>query len=437
MPSVWIVGLGPGNMKMCTIEVKRVICSADVFIGASRLIDTAQSFASENADCAHLARRIEEINPTKIRKALDELDFEVACVVCSGDSGYYSLATSVREALDGYEVKTLPGITSVQAMAACLGRPWQNCALRSAHGKNCNILGEVLASPEVFFLTGGDIVPKTIARELDGCGLGFVEMAIAERLSYPDQKVCVGCASDFVNQEFDSLSCVWIRRPKLADDELDGYGTLTCGIADDAFVRGKVPMTKQEVRACSMAKLGLKAGDVVYDVGAGTGSLSIEAALASPMNKVYAIETNEEGCTLIDINRRRFGAYNIEVVYGLAPDAFANLPAPDAAFIGGSKGNLQEILEALLKKNPGCKIVVSAIALETIAQAQNIFEAFVNEGRLENFEVSFINVSRAHKAGSYHLMMAQNPIAVFSAHGTCGVAGTAGSSETVANSAGE
>ncbi len=418
MSCVWIVGLGPGNINMCTREVVDIVSAADVFIGAPRLIDTAQQIALETACCVRESRRIEEISPSKIRDALDELGFKIACVVCSGDSGYYSLATSVREALTGYKVYTLPGITSIQAMAAALGRPWQNCALRSAHGKECNVVGEVLASKEVFFLTGGDIVPKTIAHELDACGLGFVEMSVAQRLTYPDQKVEVGKASDFINTDFDSLSCVWIRRTELASEELQDYGLLTCGIADDAFVRGKVPMTKQEVRASCMAKLGLSAGDVVYDVGAGTGSMSVEAALASPMNKVYAIEINPEGCDLIDTNRRRFGAYNIEVVSGMAPDAFLELPAPDAAFIGGSKGNLQEIIEALLHKNPRCKLVSSAIALETIAQAQNVFESLVNLGYIDNFEVSFINVSRSHKAGSYHLMMAQNPIAIFSGHGT-------------------
>ncbi len=418
MRKVWIVGLGPGAEGMCLRGVAEVLARADVLAGAGRLLDAAEGLAGAGRDGARPAR-VEEIAPARIRDSLDSLEFDEACVVCSGDTGYYSLATSMREALDSgsYEVVTLPGITTVQVMAARLGRPWQGCVLRSTHGKSCNIVGEVLAAPEVFFLTGGEIVPSTIARELCEAGLGFVEMAVGERLSYPDERVVVAPASELVGVEFDSLASVWASRPSLMSDELADFPLLTCGIPDDAFARGNVPMTKQEVRACCMAKLGLAKGDVVYDVGAGTGSVSVEMALASPMNKVFAIEANPEGCELIERNRRRFGAYNVRVVEGLAPDAMEGLPAPDAAFVGGSKGNLQQIVEKLLEANPACKVVATAIAMETIAEAQRVFAGLCESGRMRGFEVSMVNVSRSREVGSYHLLTALNPIAIFSARG--------------------
>ncbi len=439
MPKVWIAGLGPGDAGMCTSGVASLLRRVDVVAGGARLLDAAEAIAAGGAGAGVAAAgcgaalscgagydgtaagkravRVEEIVPAKIRAALDNLEFHEACVVCSGDTGYYSLATSMRDALDGYEVETLPGIATVQVMAARLGRPWQGCVLRSAHGKGCNVVGEVLAAPEVFFLTGGDIVPRSIARQLDAAGLGFVEMAVGERLSYPSERIVVSSAAELVDAEFDSISSVWVRRPQLVSAELAGISTLSCGIDDDAFVRGKVPMTKQEVRACCMAKLGLAAGSVVYDVGAGTGSVSVEAALASPMNRVFAIEANPEGCELIERNRRRFGAYNIHVVPGLAPDVLDGLPSPDAAFVGGSKGNLQQIVEKLLCLNPACKVVATAIAVETLAEAQRVLGKLCDSGRMTGFEVATVNVSRTREAGSYHLMTAQNPVAIFSARG--------------------
>lgn len=414
MGKVKIVGIGLGDESMCTVGAREALAGCDVIAGGARLLDAAESIAGEGASPA----RVEQISPRAIREALDGMEFDTACIVCSGDTGFYSLASTIRGVLDGYEVETIPGIATVQYMAAKLGRPWQDCTLRSAHGKSCNILGEVLSSPEVFFLTGGDIVPRTIAEELDAAGLGDVEMAVGERLSYPDERVVVDRAAAFVGVDFDSLSAVWIRHGDLRSDELDAYPCLTSGIPDEAFVRGKVPMTKQEVRAVSMAKLQVAPGDVVYDIGAGTGSVSIEAALASPMCRVYSIEVNPDGCALIDENRRRFGAYNVSVVEGTAPGAIEGLPAPDAVFIGGTKGNMSSIIERVLELNPRCRIVATAVTMETIEEAQRVFSELASQSRIEGFEVAEVSVNRTREVGRYHMLSAQNPIFIFSARGS-------------------
>lgn len=174
---------------------------------------------------------------------------------------------------------------------------------------------------------------------------------------------------------------------------------------DECFIRGKIPMTKSEVRAVSLDKLELRDGEVIYDVGAGTGSVAVEAALRCPHSRVFALEQKEEGCQLIRLNREKFAAENLTVVPGKAPETFQGLPAPDKVFIGGSGGGLEAILTAVRAANPQVRIVVNAIALETLSQLTGYLE---REG-LEA-EVVSVQIARAQKLGRYHLMQGMNPV---------------------------
>lgn len=174
---------------------------------------------------------------------------------------------------------------------------------------------------------------------------------------------------------------------------------------DECFIRGNIPMTKSEVRAVSLEKLELERDSIVYDIGAGTGSVSVEAAMAAPEGHVYAFEQKEEGCSLIRQNQEKFGVENITVIPGKAPDTMRGLRKPDRVFVGGSGGNLDEILDLALELNPEGKIVINVIALETLAQVTG----YVASRGIEA-EVVCLQVSRAQKLGRYHLMQGQNPV---------------------------
>lgn len=186
--------------------------------------------------------------------------------------------------------------------------------------------------------------------------------------------------------------------------------TITPGLKDSEFIRDEVPMTKEEVRHISICKLGLSVHSVFYDVGSGTGSVAIEAALLSQNIKVFAIETNPKAVELIKRNCEKFGAKNIEIIEGFAPEAFSELPVPTHAFVGGTKGNLKPILESLYKKNPSMRIVMNAVSLESISEMTRA----INEFSITDDEVVQLNISKANKIGSYHLMQANNPVFIFS-----------------------
>ena len=204
----------------------------------------------------------------------------------------------------------------------------------------------------------------------------------------------------------DSLSVVLFTR--------EGKETVvTHGIPDEAFIRGKVPMTKEEVRSISLSKLQLTRNSVIYDVGAGTGSVSVEMAMQAVEGQVYAIEKKPEAVELLYKNKEKFAADNLAIIEGLAPEACVDLPVPTHAFIGGSSGNMKEILELLLSKNPKIRVVINCIALESVGEAMNCLK----ELPLEQVDIAQVQVAKGKKAGSYHLMMGQNPVYVISCQG--------------------
>ena len=165
-------------------------------------------------------------------------------------------------------------------------------------------------------------------------------------------------------------------------------------------------MTKSEVRALSVAKLKICDDSVIYDVGAGTGSVSIEMALCAVNGMVYAIEKEEAAADLIEVNKVKFKTPNLQVIRGLAPEAMADLPKPTHAFIGGSSGNLKDIIACLLDKNPDIRIVINSVTIETLEETTQVIKEF----NLVEEEITCINVSKARKLGKYHLMTAQNPV---------------------------
>ena len=298
----------------------------------------------------------------------------------------------------GVRARVLPGLSSIQLLAAALGRPWQGWNLVSAHGRTCDPVAECMQGRPTFFLTGGSEDPATLCAQLEAEGFGDMQAVVGQCLGTPEEKLFRGSVKELAAGRFNSLSVLLV-------EAVEGLPRRAPGLPDEAFERGDVPMTKQEVRAAVLAKLAVRPEDILWDVGAGTGSVSVELALAAPRGRVYAVECRPEGCALIKANREKFRTRNLVLVEGLAPAALLDLPAPDAVFIGGSKGSLAAIVDAALDKNPDARICVSAIALESLSAA---VAALTAKGR--TVQVSQIAVSRAKAVGGLHLMMAQNPI---------------------------
>ncbi len=199
----------------------------------------------------------------------------------------------------------------------------------------------------------------------------------------------------------------------MAENPAAACWSIPCGKPDGAFLRAEVPMTKQEVRAVTLAKLGVTKRAVCWDVGAGTGSVSLEMAECAEDGVVYAVEQKPEACELIEKNKLHLGVSNVTVVRGTAPEALEALPAPTHVFIGGSSGNMKEILELVLQKNPQARIVLNTVTAESFAEAVGLLKA------LPVTDTEIVELSAAHgrRVGRYHLMTAQNPVFVISMTG--------------------
>ena len=390
--NVTLIGMGSGQPENLTLQGLAALRQADLILGARRLLAVLPAGCTENRAAAY--------RPDEVAELLQTSGAENAVLVYSGDTGFYSGASSMMEKLEalGVRARVLPGLSSIQLLAAALGRPWQEWNLVSAHGRTCDPVAECMQGRPTFFLTGGSEDPATLCAQLAAEGFGDVQGVVGQCLGTPEEKLFRGSVKELAAGRFNSLSVLLVEAAEVLPRRAPG-------LPDEAFERGDVPMTKQEVRAAVLAKLAVRPEDILWDVGAGTGSVSVELALAAPRGRVYAVECRPEGCALIKANREKFRTRNLVLVEGLAPDALSDLPAPDAVFIGGSKGSLAAIVDAALDKNPDARICVSAIALETLSAA---VAALTAKGR--TVQVSQIAVSRAKAVGGLHLMMAQNPI---------------------------
>ena len=392
-----LIGMGSGYPESLTVQGLTALQGAGLILGAKRLLEHLPVGCTDNCKAVY--------KPEEILVCLAAQPDTDTAILYSGDTGFYSGAAKLLPLLRamGYSVRVLPGLSSVQLLAAAVGRPWQDWKLVSAHGRVCDPVAEVLSHPQVFFLTGGGESPATLcskltAAGLTAAGLGAAHALVGENLGTPAEAIRFGLAWELAEQSFAPLSVLLIEREALPPRR-------TPGLPDEAFIRGAVPMTKQEVRAAALAKLAVAPTDTLWDVGAGTGSVSVELALAAPAGQVYAVECDPEACALIQKNREKFAAYNLTLIEGKAPEALDTLPAPDAVFIGGTKGNMDAVIDAVLHKNPAARLCIAAIALETLSAA---VAALTAHGLAA--EVTQISVSRTKAAGSLHLLMANNPV---------------------------
>ena len=413
MRKVTIIGAGPGNPDLLSRAALDAIDIADVVIGAHR--------ALAGIDVPPDVVRCELVKTADIVAALtDAASWQRAVVVMTGDVGLFSGARRLVEALSGnaqVAVCVIPGISSASYLAARLARPWQDWRFASAHGVACDIVAEAERAGELFLATSGGEDPSRLSGELVQAGFGDARVTVAERLSYPDERITCATASEIAGQTFDDLNVMLIEFAGGAASSRWPYAS--SGIPDELFIRGDVPMTKQEVRAVALAKLRLAATDTVWDVGAGTGSVSIEAALVARAGSVWAVERNATGVRLIRENADAFGCGNVHAVPGVAPEALAKLPVPDAVFVGGSAGELPSIVEAALEKNSQVRLCVPCVTVETLTEACALLSGL----RFKGFEACQVSAARAEAVGSHHLMKAQNPVFLVSARGAGGEGG--------------
>lgn len=404
---VTLAGIGMGEKSTYTKEVLDCIEEADYLFGAARMIEAHQG----KKGTYPYYKKEDILGVFEELKNTEKQEVNVT-ILLSGDSGFFSgceQLTIAFKQIEGLQYRILPGISSVSYLAAKCGISWQDANIISLHGTKTSkwqsdLLASVRHHKKTFFLTSGAAdVRKMGAFLAEYFSKEKLQVVLGYGLSYPDEIVQTLSIDECETVEKEGLYCGFILQEEVKT-------RIVPGLKDDLFERDKVPMTKEEIRALSICKLGITDKSVIYDIGSGTGSIAMELALLSPDVQVYAIETNETAISLLERNRKKLGAFNVEIVSALAPDGLEDLPTPTHAFLGGTKGKLKEILECLYAKNPNMKVVMNAVSMESICAMQSLSDAFP----MKDFEAAQIAVSKTKEVGAYHMMQAQNPVTIFS-----------------------
>ena len=261
-----------------------------------------------------------------------------------------------------------------------------------------------------FRLIPGNLIPQYtypawLSRIMLDYQLDDVTVCAGANLSYEDEILASGTPAEMVKKEFPSLCVAMIKNPSPRQI------VRPCFLSDEDFERDKTPMTKEEIRILILHKMKLHPDDVVWDVGAGTGSVSIECARQVPFGTVHSVERSETAVKLIYKNKEKFSADNLTVYEGDAAETVAKLPEPDKVFIGGSGKEMSQILETIAAFPKKIKVVISAVTIETIAETNELLGKYAPD-----FDVIQATVGRGRKIGSYHIMDTNNPVMIFTAY---------------------
>lgn len=433
---ITLAGIGMGAEALLTEEVRNRIAEADYVFGAKRMVESIKKLCKQNVktyncylskDIIPLIENIQE-NSAKI------------VILFSGDTGFYSGCEKLYNELCKHKgmgkAEVLPGISSLSVLSARTGISWQDAKILSTHGVEpalwkSRLLDAAKHEKKTFFLTSGmadvEEIGNLLSSEFAKEEWKNLKIYLGYQLSYPQEwvrcltidELCKLMNRDHNDGWQDSLQNS--LQEDLQDKPEEGLYAgmlineqpkkhrLTPGYPDDVFIRGQVPMTKEEVRSVSICKLHLTEDAVVYDIGSGTGSVSVEIAALSPRVQVYAMEVNGEAVSLLEENCKQFGLHNVRCIRTKAPDGLEDLPVATHAFIGGSKGNLREILWTLYRKNNHMRIVVNAVSMETICQMQELLK----ELPVEQEEILQLSVTKTKQLGGYHMLQAANPVYIY------------------------
>ncbi len=397
---VWIIGVGagPGATEGLSPDLVERIRQADQLWGGARLLAPWEACPSRKVV---IGSSIAE-QATSLRERGDQK----VVVLASGDPGFFGIESTVVRALGPHEVRIVPHVTSLQLAFARAGITWGDAILTSAHARPLSeVIGWARRAPKLGILTDPVHDPAAIARALLAAGIPDCRAIVAENLGMPEERMVETRLSSLTGQNFAPLNVVllvqdpgWSPRPVLARRP------------DSAYAHRRGLITKADVRALSLVRLGIAETDQIWDVGAGSGALSIEMAELSWRGRVWAVEHDPENLDFIRANLDHFGTPNVTVVPGRAPGVLAELSSPDAVFIGGAGGEMPGILRTVVGvARPGCRIVINLVTIEHLTEAI----ACLHELGLEP-ELAQASLAHGQAIGDLTRLVPDNPVFIVS-----------------------
>jgi precorrin-6Y C5,15-methyltransferase (decarboxylating) len=395
---IYLVGAGIAGWEGFGRKALEVIGKADVLIGHQRHLDIFPDFAGEKQVLGDLSLMLDFLKKTDLRTV----------ILGSGDPNFFGVGRFLLRNLPKERIEIFPNVTSVQYAFARIKEPWDDAIFVSVHGRGLQrAIDRIVASEKVAVLTDNTNTPAAIARELIDRGAEGYDAWLCEDLGMPGEKFTRTDIKGLIDLPAADLNILILI--KTWEQNLVQYPLI--GIDDDQFATAKKLITKQEVRAVTLAKLQLQDDLTIWDIGAGSGSVSIEASNLMPNGKVYALEKNPQYLVFLRDNLKKFVARNVMLVEAFAPEGLDDLPDPDRVFIGGSGGMLEEIIEAVDRRlKPDGLIVLNAVTLDTLTKAVEFLE---DHGF--TVEVTCVNIAKTRGLTEYKLFEAQNPVSIITA----------------------
>jgi precorrin-6B C5,15-methyltransferase / cobalt-precorrin-6B C5,C15-methyltransferase len=364
-PKIYVVGIGSDGLAGLTSRARELVAAAEVLVGS----DSALRLLPEvNAERVRIGADLGEVT----EKLRTNFGRKRIVVVATGDPLFYGVARYLCDRLGKERFEVLPHVSSMQLAFARVKETWEEAYLTDLSTRSLDdVLDRIRGAETVGLFTSDNHNPARIARELLVRGLDYFRAYVCENLGGKDERITQGELSEIQNMTFDPLNVMILRRkPGRPDLPLAAKRLMRFGNPDDVFAQSRPKtglITQAEVRAIALAQLDLQPGSVMWDVGAGSGSVALEAAQLVDPGRVYAIEQDSADYHLIVANAETFGIRNVQAIFGTAPAVFQDLPNPDAIFIGGNGGEVSRLLEAAYAAlRQGGRLVINVGTLEML-----------------------------------------------------------------------
>jgi len=387
-PRIHIIGVGNDGLAGLTSRARDLLLSTDVVFGSEQTLKLLPELQGERRPIgADLQETVATLTSLLGRKRL--------AMVVSGDPLFYGVARYLCDRLGKEHFEVLPHVSSMQLAFARVKETWEEAYLTNLQTHPlASILDRIRTAETVGLFPSDKEGPAEIARTLLARGLDYFRMYVCENLCGPDERVTQGELRDLQDMEFAPLNVVILtRKPGRPDRPATAARFRPFGNPDDVFAQSRPKsglITQAEVRCLALAEMAIQPASVVWDIGAGSGSVAVEAARLSDPGPVYAIEQDAADYHLILANAEAFGVRNLHAVHGIAPDVFTDLPAPDAIFVGGAGHEVTRLLESAWEAlRPGGQMVVNVATLESLSAAHAALKHLAGSVR-----VLLVNIAR-------------------------------------------
>ncbi len=400
MKTIYVIGAGIEGQEGFSRRVLELVDQSDMLIGGARQLALFPDFSGKTLTIG--------TNLAPVVECLKQTEGSVV-VLASGDPLFFGIGRYLLRNLPEADLEFVPNVSSVQYAFAKIREPWDDAVFVSAHGRGMKgAVDQIVAHDKIAILTDEVNTPRAIARELIERGRDGYTAYLCENLGTTEEAITHTDLKGLLALPAASLNVLILIKEYEAGD--DGAGPCL-GIPDEDFATVKKQITREEVRAVSLAKLRLRQDMTLWDIGAGSGSVSIEADHLMPNGRVFAVERNGQCLAFLKENLQRFNSRNITLVEEEAPACLDDLPDPDRVFIGGSGGHLWKILAAVDGRlSIGGRVVLNAVTLDTLTSATEFFENANYE-----LEVTTVNISRTRPLTDYKMFEAFNPVFVLTA----------------------